>query len=100
MVAGEILVLAGIAGILRSNLGDALKTIPSGLAFLGVAVCAADGRRARVRAAGLNGIDCVEVSEDRVHLCLHFIAGVPGASAYTCPDGDFRVPDRRAALVL
>lgn len=39
--------------------------------------CAADGRRALVRAAGANGIDCVEVSEDRVHLCLHFIAGVP-----------------------
>ena len=31
----QLLVLAGIAAILRSDLGDTLKAIPSGLAFLG-----------------------------------------------------------------
>lgn len=40
-------------------------------------VCAGDGRRALVRAAQVNGIDCVEVSEDGRHLCVHFIAGAP-----------------------
>ena len=35
VVAGAILVLAGIVAILRSDTADALSTIPSGLAFLG-----------------------------------------------------------------
>ncbi|MGI8686239.1 MAG: putative baseplate assembly protein [Acidimicrobiales bacterium] len=39
--------------------------------------CAGDGRRALVRAGGLNGVDCIEVGGDGRHLCVHFIGGVP-----------------------
>ncbi|HEV2070352.1 MAG TPA: hypothetical protein VGR26_11200 [Acidimicrobiales bacterium] len=50
VVAGVILFLAGIAAILRSDMGDALSTIPSGLAFLGVAVWARRSAPARIAA--------------------------------------------------
>lgn len=39
--------------------------------------CATDRRRSAVRAAGWNGVTDVEVSEDRLHLCVHFLGGVP-----------------------
>jgi hypothetical protein len=38
VVAGVIAVLLGIAAVLRSDMAYALSAIPSGLAFLGVAV--------------------------------------------------------------
>lgn len=54
VVAGVIAVLLGIAAILRSDMAYALSAIPSGLAFLGVAVWARRSAPARV-AANRNG---------------------------------------------
>jgi hypothetical protein len=50
VVAGVIAVLLGIAAILRSDMGYALSAIPSGLAFLGVAVWARRSAPARIAA--------------------------------------------------
>jgi hypothetical protein len=60
-----------------------------------VLTCATDRRRARVRAAGLNGLDCVEVGRDRVHLCVHFLAGIPDGMTkeYLRVEGGVRVKD-------
>jgi hypothetical protein len=50
VVAGVMAVLLGIAAILRSDMAYALSAIPSGLAFLGVAVWARRSAPARVAA--------------------------------------------------
>lgn len=39
--------------------------------------CATEHRRVEVRAAGLNGLDFLEVSEDQLSLCLHFLGRIP-----------------------
>jgi uncharacterized membrane protein len=52
VVAGVITVLLGIAAILRSDMAYALSAIPSGLAFLGVAVWTRRSAPARVAANG------------------------------------------------
>ena len=40
-------------------------------------VCRDDERRRLVRAAARNGIDYLEVSDDQLRLCVHFLAAIP-----------------------
>ena len=42
--------------------------------------CRDDERRRLVREAALNGVDYVEVSDDQLRLCVHFLASIPPRS--------------------